>query len=159
MTTTMTKIRQPASLPQQPFPALPCAPGSKSLCLPPGELEQEADQDQSFRNKNISISHNLHTPLHSCISVFASMWRMLGERNEQLAVSRRSQQKEKRPFFLQFSCQVHIKLWAHCTLMLVALILKIDLHRHLFGLIYILLFSHKLPEYLRIKICSNTDIH
>lgn len=67
--------------------------------------------------------------------------------------------RSKDHFFLQFSCQVHIKLWAHCTLMLVALILKIDLHRHLFGLIYILLFSHKLPEYLRIKICSNTDIH
>lgn len=79
------------------------------------------------------------------MNVSASMWGMPGERNEQLGVSRRSQRKEEGEKTTSFSgnfvsFQVHIKLRAHCILILVALLLKTDLQSHLFGLIYLLLF-------------------
>jgi len=49
------------------------------------------------------------------MNVFASMWGMLGERNEQLGVSRRSQRKEEGEKTTSFSdnivsFQVHLKL-------------------------------------------------
>lgn len=122
--------------------------GHKGPQVLPLELQQELIKIKSFKKPNVSTSAQFHTLSHSCRSVSASTWGMLRERNEQLGGSRRSQRKEEGEKKISFSgniisFQVHIKLWAHCTLMLVALLLKRDLQGHLFGLVYCSLFSQK----------------
>lgn len=44
----------------------------------------------------------------------------------------------------------------NCDWLLILLLLKTNLQRHLFGLIYLVLFPHKLTKYLKNKIGSNT---
>lgn len=106
-----------------------------------------ADRNESFKKQNVPTSQHFHTLSHSCTSVCASTWGMLMERNEQLGGSRRSQRKEEGEKTISFSgniisFQVHIKLWAHCTLILVPLLLK-QIYRHICLAWFIVYF---LPE-------------
>lgn len=75
---------------------------------------------------------------------FSSMWRMP---DEYLGVKKRRWRTEEGPKTTfsanAVSSEMHIKLWAHCTLLLVALLWKTDLQSPLFGLIYLLLFPKR----------------